>query len=127
LSSLFEAPFSFLAQKQKKKLVFSRESSLTKVAVHRLDRLTSGLLLFARNSKKADELVTQLRNGQVEKVYLARVAGNFPQYVSFEFARNAVMQKTATIQARTCCSPICQRPNRSQSAGFGAEQTRRPL
>ncbi|KAJ8288545.1 hypothetical protein COCON_G00012040 [Conger conger] len=46
--------------------------------VHRLDRLTSGVLLFARTldvSKRLDQLV---RDRQLEKEYLCRVEGKFP-------------------------------------------------
>ncbi|KAJ8291125.1 hypothetical protein GJAV_G00021670 [Gymnothorax javanicus] len=47
--------------------------------VHRLDRLTSGVLLFARTlevSKRLDQLV---RDRQLEKEYLCRVEGEFPE------------------------------------------------
>ncbi|KAM4625960.1 pseudouridylate synthase RPUSD2 [Polymixia lowei] len=47
--------------------------------VHRLDRLTSGVLLFARTlevSKKLDQLV---RDRQLEKEYMCRVEGEFPE------------------------------------------------
>jgi tRNA pseudouridine32 synthase/23S rRNA pseudouridine746 synthase len=39
--------------------------------VHRLDRVTSGLLLFAKTSEAAKDLSRQFRNRQVEKYYLA--------------------------------------------------------
>ncbi|XP_077477085.1 pseudouridylate synthase RPUSD2 [Stigmatopora argus] len=47
--------------------------------VHRLDRLTSGVLLFARTleiSKKLDQLV---RDRKLEKEYVCRVEGEFPE------------------------------------------------
>ncbi|XP_046874229.1 RNA pseudouridylate synthase domain-containing protein 2 isoform X1 [Hypomesus transpacificus] len=47
--------------------------------VHRLDRLTSGVLLFARTlevSKRLDKLV---RDRQLEKEYVCRVEGEFPE------------------------------------------------
>ncbi|KAM4723671.1 pseudouridylate synthase RPUSD2 isoform 2-T2 [Anableps anableps] len=47
--------------------------------IHRLDRLTSGVLLFARTletSKKLDQLV---RDRQLEKEYVCRVEGEFPE------------------------------------------------
>ncbi|XP_051245633.1 RNA pseudouridylate synthase domain-containing protein 2 isoform X2 [Dicentrarchus labrax] len=47
--------------------------------VHRLDKLTSGVLLFARTletSKKLDQLV---RDRQLEKEYVCRVDGEFPE------------------------------------------------
>src|SRR5438876_8061620 len=44
--------------------------------VHRLDRLVSGVLLFARTSKAAARLAKQFREGSVEKVYWAVVEGD---------------------------------------------------
>ncbi|XP_034667167.1 RNA pseudouridylate synthase domain-containing protein 2 isoform X1 [Drosophila subobscura] len=46
--------------------------------IHRLDRLTSGLLIFGRTSTKARELEQQIRNRQVQKEYICRVEGRFP-------------------------------------------------
>lgn len=43
--------------------------------VHRLDRLVSGVLLFARTSKAAARLAEQFRGGTVEKIYWAVVEG----------------------------------------------------
>src|SRR6266852_4365675 len=43
--------------------------------VHRLDRVVSGVLLFARTSKSAARLAEQFRVGTVEKVYWAVVEG----------------------------------------------------
>ena len=40
-------------------------------AVHRLDRVTSGLLLFARGAKNADLLGNLFRHRRVDKIYLA--------------------------------------------------------
>ena len=46
--------------------------------IHRLDRLTSGLLMFGRNPAKAREMETQIRTRQVRKEYICRVEGEFP-------------------------------------------------
>jgi 23S rRNA pseudouridine1911/1915/1917 synthase len=43
--------------------------------VHRLDKLVSGVLLFARTSKAAARLAEQFRQGTVEKTYWAIVEG----------------------------------------------------
>jgi 23S rRNA pseudouridine1911/1915/1917 synthase len=43
--------------------------------VHRLDRLVSGVLLFARTSKAAARLSEQFRENRIEKVYWAIVHG----------------------------------------------------
>lgn len=47
--------------------------------IHRLDRLTSGLLMFGRNPKKARDMEQQIRNRQVIKEYVCRVEGEFPE------------------------------------------------
>jgi 23S rRNA pseudouridine1911/1915/1917 synthase len=44
--------------------------------VHRLDKPTSGVLLFARTGKAAARLAEQFREGMVEKVYWAVVEGD---------------------------------------------------
>jgi tRNA pseudouridine32 synthase/23S rRNA pseudouridine746 synthase len=46
--------------------------------VHRLDRLTSGVLIFAKNKKTNSKLRTQIQNQEFKKSYISRVAGNFP-------------------------------------------------
>src|SRR5687767_6003287 len=43
--------------------------------VHRLDKVVSGVLLFARTSKAAARLAEQFREGSIEKVYWAIVEG----------------------------------------------------
>src|SRR5438045_8696623 len=43
--------------------------------VHRLDKPTSGVLLFARTSKAAARIAEQFREGGVDKVYWAIVEG----------------------------------------------------
>jgi 23S rRNA pseudouridine1911/1915/1917 synthase len=44
--------------------------------VHRLDKPTSGVLLFARTSKAAARLARQFREGSIEKAYWAVVEGD---------------------------------------------------
>lgn len=46
--------------------------------VHRLDRLVSGVLMMAFNSRRAHELETQMVERSVQKVYVCRVTGEFP-------------------------------------------------
>jgi 23S rRNA pseudouridine1911/1915/1917 synthase len=46
--------------------------------VHRLDRPTSGVVLFARTSKAAGRLSAQFRAGAIEKLYWAIVEGQCP-------------------------------------------------
>src|SRR5437763_7759999 len=47
--------------------------------VHRLDKPTSGVLLFARTGKAAARLAEQFREGAVEKTYWAVIEGDLPQ------------------------------------------------
>lgn len=47
--------------------------------VHRLDRGTSGLMLFPKNRASAARLSSQLRDGKIDKRYLALVKGMPPQ------------------------------------------------
>ena len=46
--------------------------------VHRLDRVTSGLVVVAKGRQVAGELSRQIRQNCTKKVYLARVKGAFP-------------------------------------------------
>ncbi|XP_067008094.2 pseudouridylate synthase RPUSD2 [Anabrus simplex] len=62
--------------------ILAKEYNLKNLrTIHRLDRLTSGLLLFGRTPKKARTMEHQIRNRQVEKEYVCRVEGDFPSEV----------------------------------------------
>ena len=47
--------------------------------VHRLDRLVSGALLFARTTKAAGRIAQQFRDGTVKKKYWVVIEGRYPQ------------------------------------------------
>ena len=49
--------------------------------VHRLDRVTGGLMVFAKTSKCASRLTEQMKNGEFSKKYLTVVVGK-PKYDS---------------------------------------------
>ncbi|XP_047506744.1 RNA pseudouridylate synthase domain-containing protein 2-like isoform X4 [Pieris napi] len=58
--------------------ILAKEYNLKNLrTIHRLDRLTSGLLLFGRSPKKARQMEHQIRNRQVLKEYVCRVDGEF--------------------------------------------------
>lgn len=60
--------------------ILAKEYNLKNLrTIHRLDRLTSGLLLFGRSPKKARQMEHQIRNRQVQKEYVCRVEGEFPE------------------------------------------------
>uniref|UniRef100_A0A8C5LFA0 Pseudouridylate synthase RPUSD2 n=1 Tax=Jaculus jaculus TaxID=51337 RepID=A0A8C5LFA0_JACJA len=46
--------------------------------LHRLDRLTSGVLMFAKTAEFSEKIHEQVRDRQLEKEYVCRVAGEFP-------------------------------------------------
>lgn len=58
-----------LAEEQKRNNIF---------LTHRLDRLTSGVLILAKDSLKSRELHDETLSRNVQKEYLCRVEGNFP-------------------------------------------------
>ena len=47
-------------------------------AVNRLDRLTSGIVLLAKNGTAAAKYKKMIADGKMSKIYLARVKGKFP-------------------------------------------------
>ncbi|XP_076256012.1 pseudouridylate synthase RPUSD2-like isoform X3 [Rhynchophorus ferrugineus] len=62
--------------------ILAKEYNLKNLrTIHRLDRLTSGLLLFGRSPKKARQMEHQIRNRLVSKEYVCRVEGEFPDEV----------------------------------------------
>ncbi len=48
---------------------------------HRLDRETSGVIIFARGHANADKIMDQFRNGLVQKTYIAFVRGKMKKLV----------------------------------------------
>lgn len=65
--------------------------------VHRLDRLTSGVVLLAKNAAKAKVLSSIIADRQASKTYLARVRGRFPDVLSSE------VQDKLVTQAKEIC------------------------
>lgn len=47
--------------------------------VHRLDRNTLGLVIFAKTTDVQNELISAFKNGNVEKYYYAEIYGNAPK------------------------------------------------
>lgn len=63
------------AVKQYLKQKYNKPGNVFLGIVHRLDRVVSGVLLFARTSKAAARLSQQFREGTIEKIYWAIVEG----------------------------------------------------
>ncbi|XP_067847065.1 RNA pseudouridylate synthase domain-containing protein 2 [Heptranchias perlo] len=59
--------------------ILGKEHNLTELhTIHRLDRLTSGVLMFARTLEVSKKMDQQVRERQVQKEYVCRVQGEFP-------------------------------------------------
>jgi len=61
--------------KQYLKEKYNKEGNVYLGLVHRLDRPTGGVMVFAKTSKAAERLSESLRNGEMEKRYLAVACG----------------------------------------------------
>jgi len=62
--------------------------------IHRLDRKTSGVLLFALDKKTASAVQEQFVNHQVQKKYVAIVRGFFPEKIEVDYALTNDRNKT---------------------------------
>ena len=62
--------------------------------IHRLDRLTSGLIILGKKSSIAQSYSKNIMNRSCQKIYLARVVGKFPlKYRTFkQVALNDISQ-----------------------------------
>lgn len=86
---------SYLARKEK---FFAMQLTRDKVGchvfpVHRLDRPTSGVLLFAKNSEVANLLCKQFETHKVNKQYLALVRGNLYQGDTLDYPLKEELDK----------------------------------
>lgn len=68
--------------------------------IHRLDRPTSGVLLFALSSEVAKQLSEQLINKEVDKRYLAVVRGYCQQEQKIDYALKEILDKFADKDAK---------------------------
>ncbi|BFZ12875.1 hypothetical protein BsWGS_15914 [Bradybaena similaris] len=59
--------------------ILGKEMGLTSLrGIYRLDRLTSGVLIFCKTPQMTKTLMSQVANRQVQKEYVCRVVGKFP-------------------------------------------------
>lgn len=63
---------------------YSKPGNVYVGLVHRLDRMTSGLMVFAKTSKGASRLSNSIREGDFKKEYVAVVHGNLEQNGTLE-------------------------------------------
>ncbi len=72
--------------------------------IHRLDRNTAGLMIFARSPKAEEELLSAFRTRKVEKIYHATVVGKMPSRHEILTAYLKKNEKTATVHVSS--SPV---------------------
>lgn len=68
--------------------------------VHRLDKPTSGVLLFALNEQAARDIQTVWQAGLVEKQYLAVTRGWLPKSITVDHALKEILDKFTDKKAR---------------------------
>jgi tRNA pseudouridine65 synthase len=74
--------------------------------LHRIDRPTSGVLLFALNNEMAALINEQFKEKKVKKTYIALVRGWFPQVTLLNYpVKN---QKDALLDAETHFNLLCK-------------------
>ncbi|MCL1944825.1 MAG: RNA pseudouridine synthase [Firmicutes bacterium] len=78
--------------------------------VHRLDRPTGGVMVFARTSKAAERLSNQMKDGDISKKYLAVVQGmpkfkidRLVHYLKKDSQTNTVVQAPALTEGAKRC------------------------
>lgn len=62
----------------------NKEGNVFLGLVHRLDRMTSGVMVFAKRSKAASRLSAQIKEHQFSKTYLALVEGELSESAHLE-------------------------------------------
>ncbi|GAA4884011.1 tRNA pseudouridine(65) synthase TruC [Ferrimonas pelagia] len=94
---------SYLARKER---FFAMQLTRDKIGchvftVHRLDRPTSGVLLFAKSSEVARALCEQFEQHRVSKEYVALVRGHMHDSATLDYALKVELDDIADKKART--------------------------
>lgn len=58
---------------------FNKPGNVFLTPIHRIDRVSSGLVLFARTSKALKRLQVMMKNREIKKNYMARIEGTLPE------------------------------------------------
>ena len=66
--------------------------------IHRLDRNTAGVMVFAKTAEAEEELLTCFREKRAEKVYLAVVSGKMPRPHAVEEAYLVKDERRSTVR-----------------------------
>lgn len=71
--------------------------------IHRLDRKTSGVLLFAFSSEAAKNMQETLADENTQKSYLAIVRGHFPDEIELDYDLKNLKGKLQSAQTKFKC------------------------
>lgn len=89
--------------------------------VHRLDRPTSGVLVFAKNKETAQYLGQQFMDGQIKKTYIAVVRGFMPESDIIDYPlmkKNGVVQDAVTHYKRLAQVELAWAVNRYPTSRY---------
>jgi len=87
--------------------IMRKEYDLSELkVVHRLDRLVSGILIFALNSSRANFLRNSIENRTVQKEYVCRVSGEFPSGRAEDDGEITVDQPLETVPGKIGVSVV---------------------
>lgn len=99
-------------------------SHLTLYPCHRLDKVTSGITIMAKTSAIASQIQRGIQSHQWQKVYLARVKGQFPGSLvvgkSPQIDLSQWVENNSTSRMVKCISPIyCIQTKKQYPSGLG--------
>lgn len=74
--------------------------------VHRLDRMTSGIMVFARTSKAASRLSKNIREGDFKKRYLAVINGHMKKEDKAVLLENYLVKDEKNNVSKVCAKDV---------------------
>ena len=89
------------------KKVYQKPGNVFLALVHRLDRPTSGVVVFGRTSKAASRLSEQFREHKIKKIYWALVRGCLPEQGEMQDFLLRKEQKSFTVSENGKSAALC--------------------
>ncbi|CRG96688.1 pseudouridylate synthase, putative [Plasmodium gallinaceum] len=75
--------------------------------LHRLDKLTSGIVLFGKNKKISTSFSENLSNNKIKKTYIARVDGDFRKIIKELLNGNKVLSNVSSEDINDLIEEYC--------------------
>ncbi|CRG99350.1 pseudouridylate synthase, putative [Plasmodium relictum] len=75
--------------------------------LHRLDKLTSGIVLFGKNKEFSTSFSENLSNNKIKKTYIARVDGDFRKLIRKLLDENKVINNISSINLNDLMEQYC--------------------